>query len=47
MGHHPPVGGQQVAEIASSGGLSPLTWILIIVGALVVIYIIYNFFKKE
>ena len=47
MGHHPPTGTQQVVDVATSGGLSPLTWILISIGIVVVVYLIYKGLTKR
>lgn len=47
MGHHPPpaIGAEQVSGISS--GLSPNSWLLIIIGVIIVGIIIYYTLKKR
>jgi len=48
MGHHPPTGAQQVAEVATTGnGISPTTWIIILIGAGLAVYIVYKLLQKK
>jgi len=47
MGHHPPTGAQQVADVANSGGLSLFPWLVIIIGIIVVVYIIAKTLKRD
>jgi len=43
MGHHP---GDQAMQVASSGQISPLSWIIIIAILALIVYGIYWPFKK-
>jgi hypothetical protein len=45
MRHHPIVV-QQEAYVGSSGGISPLVWLVVIIGVVTVIYVIYKFKKS-
>ena len=42
MGHHPPIGVQQVpTQATTTGGMTPVTWILILVGIAVLAFVVY------
>ena len=50
MGHHPPIDAQEVVQISASngsGGLSTVSWFFILIGIAIVVYLIYDYFKKN
>ena len=49
MGHHPPIGGGEAAQVATqtAGGISAFSWLLIIGGVVFGLYVLYTLFLKK